>query len=81
MQQESSNSRASSIAADWHLLGKVRTTDELSLILDGLSCDSINHYLANNRPTEFRVVTLGQDALDTSGSTPTNNTSTNNGVL
>jgi predicted Zn-dependent peptidase len=81
MQQESSNSRASSIAADWHLLGKVRTTNELSLILDGLSCDSINHYLTNNRPNEFRVVTLGQDALDTSAATATDNTSTNSGVL
>ena len=81
MQQESSNSRASSIAADWHLLGKVRTTHELSQILDDLSCDSINHYLANNRPTNFRVVTLGQDALDTTGANTTDSTSTNSGVL
>jgi predicted Zn-dependent peptidase len=81
MQQESSNSRASSIAADWHLLGKVRTTSELSLILDDLSCDSINHYLANNRPNNFRVVTLGQDALDTSAATTPDATSTNSGAL
>jgi predicted Zn-dependent peptidase len=81
MQQESSNSRAASIAADWHLLGKIRTTSELSQILDDLSCDSINHYLANNRPTNFRVVTLGQDALDTSATTTPDATSTNSGVL
>lgn len=81
MQQESSNSRASSIAADWHLLGKVRTTRELSKILDDLSCDSINHYLANNRPNNFRVVTLGQDELDTSATMTPDATSTNSEVL
>ena len=81
MQQESSNSRASSIAADLHLLGKVRTTRELSQILDDLSCDSINHYLANNRPNNFRVVTLGQDELDTSATTTPDATSTNSEVL
>ena len=81
MQQESSNSRASSIAADWHLLGKVRTTSELSQILDDLSCDSINHYLANNRPTNFRVVTLGQDALETTLATTPHATSPNSEVL
>ena len=81
MQQESSNSRAASIAADWHLLGKVRTTGELSQILDDLSCDSINHYLTHNRPANFRVVTLGQDALDTSAATAADNISANSGVL
>ena len=81
MQQESSNSRASSIAADWHLLGKARTTGELSQILDNLSCDSINHYLSHNRPANFRVVTLGSDTLDTSGVNTTDHTSTNSGAL
>ncbi len=81
MQQESSNSRASSIAADWHLLGKVRTTGELSRILDDLSCDSINHYLTDNRPANFRIVTLGQDTLDTSAAAAPDNTTANSEVL
>ncbi|MBT4693730.1 MAG: insulinase family protein [Planctomycetaceae bacterium] len=81
MQQESSNSRASSIAADWHLLGKVRTTGELSRILDDLSCDSINHYLTDNRPANFRIVTLGQDTLNTSAAATPDNTTANSEVL
>jgi len=64
MQQESSSSRAASMAADWHLLGKVRQTHELGAILDDLSVDSINTYLSENRPSQFRVVTLGQETLE-----------------
>jgi predicted Zn-dependent peptidase len=64
MQQESSSSRSSSIAADWYYLGRVRTLDELSRILDELSCDSINRYLAAHPPREFTIATLGAKPLE-----------------
>jgi len=64
MQQESSRARAAAIATDWHLLGRVQTLDELSQVIDGLTCDSINRYLAENPPTDFQVVTLGSQALE-----------------
>jgi predicted Zn-dependent peptidase len=64
MQQESSTSRSGSIAADWYHLGRVQTLDELRGIIDGLTCDSINSYLAANRPTDFRIVTLGAQELE-----------------
>jgi predicted Zn-dependent peptidase len=63
IQQESSPSRAGSIALDWYYLSRVRTMAELSQIIDDLSADSINAYLAANRPKQFTVVTVGRDKL------------------
>src|SRR4029078_1977860 len=63
IQQESSPSRAGSIALDWYYLNRVRTMTELSHIIDGLTADSINAYLAANRPREFSIVTIGQEPL------------------
>jgi predicted Zn-dependent peptidase len=64
MQQESSPVRSGSIAADWYHLGRVQTLDEVRDIIDGLTCDDINHYLAANRPADFRIVTLGAQELE-----------------
>lgn len=63
IQQESSPSRAGSIALDWYYLSRVRTMAELSKIIDDLTPESINVYLAANRPTEFTVVTVGPEPL------------------
>lgn len=64
LQQESSPSRSGSIATDWYYLGRVRTMDEIRSIIDGLSVQSINDYLAANPPGEFTVVTLGREGLN-----------------
>ena len=66
MQQESSSSRSVSMASDWHLLGRVRTLEELSDLLDQVNTEKINNYLSANPPGQFKVITLGQQALDTS---------------
>ena len=66
MQQESSSARSSAIARDWYHLGRVRTLDEFSSIVDGLSCESINAYLAAHPPRDFTIVTLGSKALEAS---------------
>ena len=63
MQQESSPSRAGSMSADWYHLGRVQTMSELSKILDDLTCDTINAYLAENPPRDFTIVTLGAKEL------------------
>ncbi len=64
MQQESSGSRAGSIAADWYYLNRVQTLEEVGKIVDELTCDSINRYLAEHPPAHFLVVTLGQRPLE-----------------
>jgi predicted Zn-dependent peptidase len=64
MQQESSSARSGAIARDWYHLGRVRTLAELSGIVDGLSCETINRYLRDQPPRDFIVVTLGQQALN-----------------
>lgn len=64
MQQESSSARSGSVARDWYHLGRVRPLDELSHIIDGLSRESINHYLAEHPPRDFTIVTLGPNPLE-----------------
>jgi predicted Zn-dependent peptidase len=70
MQQESSPARAASNAGDWYYLGRVQTLDEVEQIIDALTVDRINAYLAANPPREFTVVTLGQEKLKTSELAP-----------
>lgn len=64
MQQESSAARSAAIARDWYHLGRVRTLEEVCGLVDGLSCQSINRYLADNPPGDFTVVTLGPRELE-----------------
>ncbi|MBI3839565.1 MAG: insulinase family protein [Planctomycetia bacterium] len=64
MQQESSSSRSGSIARDWYHLGQVRTLDEVGALVDALSRDSINAYLAAHPPGDFTIVTLGPNPLE-----------------
>jgi len=65
MMQESSTSRSRSIAFDWYHLGRVRTLDEVGGLVDGLTCDSINAYLAEHPPQDMVAVTLGEHPLET----------------
>src|SRR4029079_13110825 len=67
IQQESSPSRAGSIALDWYYLGRVRTMTELSQIIDGLSAQTINAYLAAHRPRQFTITTVGREQLQVPG--------------
>ena len=64
MQQEMSSARSSSLARDWYHLGRARTLDEVSGLIDGLSSRTINAYLAEHPPAEFTVVTLGSRPLE-----------------
>ena len=63
MQQESSFARASSIGREWYHIGRARTFEELGRIIDDLTCDDINDYLAANPPGEFTIVTVGPAEL------------------
>ena len=63
MQQESSSARAGSIAREWYHLGRVRSMEEISRLVDSLSCESLGRYLAANPPSDFTIVTLGPEPL------------------
>lgn len=64
MQQESTFARSALLTRDWYFLGRVRTLDEVEAIVDALSADEINTYLAAHRPEKFTIVTLGPKALE-----------------
>lgn len=64
MQQESSRSRAASIAGDWFHLGRVRSLDEVSRLVNDLSMAEVNEYLRNHPPELRDVVTLGSHPLE-----------------
>lgn len=64
MQQESTSARSALLTRDWYFLGRVRTLDEVEAIVDGLSANEINRYLASNPPQQFTIVTLGSKALE-----------------
>ena len=63
MQQESSMSRAGSLASDWYYLGRVRSLDEISGSLDALTPESVGDFARRNAPTELTIVTLGPTPL------------------
>ena len=67
MQQESTSARSALLTRDWYFLGRVRTLDEVEAIVDRLSAAQINRYLAEHRPKDFTIVTLGQQALEVRG--------------
>lgn len=64
MQQESSRSRASSIAGDWFHLGRVRSLDEVNQRINDLSMEDINDYLRDHPLAHGDLVTLGPKALE-----------------
>lgn len=64
LQQESSSARSMALARDWYHLGRCRTLEELGRLVDQLSCEMINAYLAEHPPRDFTVVTLGPKPLE-----------------
>lgn len=64
MSQESSRSRAGSMAGDYFHLGRIRTLDELNEIINGMTVERINRYLADQPPHTFDLVTLGKQPLE-----------------
>ncbi len=63
MQQESTSSRASSMASDWFYLKRVRTVEEIGAAIDGLTAAKILGYLDRFPFRDVTVVTLGSAPL------------------
>jgi predicted Zn-dependent peptidase len=59
LQSESSSSRAGGIASDWHLLGRVRSLDEIKKKIEKTTVDSVLGFLRKRKFEDFTVVTIG----------------------
>ncbi|MGQ0633143.1 MAG: M16 family metallopeptidase [Planctomycetaceae bacterium] len=64
MQQESSSSRAASIARDWYHLGRVTTLDEVRLRIEELTVPALLDHARRHPAADFTVLTLGPRALE-----------------
>ncbi len=64
LQSESSGSRASGIASDYYMLGRVRSLDEIKEKIDATSADSVLEFLRNDKFGDFTVVTIGPKSID-----------------
>lgn len=64
MQQESSSVRSRSMAAHWYFLGRIQPIEELQQIIDALTCEQINRFLADYPLGDFTIVTLGAEQLE-----------------
>ena len=63
MEQESSSSRANSLASDFYQIGRAIPTEELSQSIEAITLDDVKDYWDANPPSELRVVTLGPEPL------------------
>ncbi len=66
MEQESSRSRASSLASDMLQIGRVMTTEELETAISSLTLDQVRDHWVSHPPGQFRIVTLGPNRLSPS---------------
>lgn len=65
MEQESSASRASSLASDQYQLGRTMSTEELESIIESLTLEEVQEYWVKHPPRDYRIVTLGPQPLVT----------------
>jgi predicted Zn-dependent peptidase len=63
MQGESSGARAGSLAYDFYHRGRTRTLDELRELIDGITLERVNTFLAANPVKKLTVVTIGPQEL------------------
>ncbi|MBW3637954.1 MAG: insulinase family protein [Armatimonadetes bacterium] len=63
MQEESSRARASAIARDFWLLGRVRSLDEVADAINGVTAGHIREFYERHPVGDFSVVTLGPAKL------------------
>jgi predicted Zn-dependent peptidase len=61
---ESTTARASAMAHDWAVRGRLRTLDEVVNAVDGVDLDAVNAWLATHPATGFTVVTIGPEPLE-----------------
>lgn len=63
MQQESTTSRATSIARDWHFLKRIQTLDDIRRDIDSLTTEGVLDYIHAHPARDFTILTIGPQAL------------------
>jgi predicted Zn-dependent peptidase len=63
MAEESTSSRAGSLASDWYYLGRVRSTEEIQAAIDSLTPKTIIEHVERHPAKDFCILTLGPAAL------------------
>ncbi|MDB5348043.1 MAG: Peptidase inactive domain protein [Schlesneria sp.] len=63
MAQESSGSRASSLARNWYHLGRVVTLNEVRLEIEALTVQKVLDYVHKHPAQDFSILTIGPEAL------------------
>ena len=66
MQQESTTSRATSIARDWHFLKRIQTLNDIRRNIDQLTVPSVLEYVHQHPARDFTVLTIGPSPLKVS---------------
>jgi predicted Zn-dependent peptidase len=64
MQQESTSSRASSLARDLYLLDRVVTLEEIHRRIDALTVDGVRQFILDHTPKSMVLVTIGPQELN-----------------
>jgi len=64
MQQESTMSRSSSIARDWHHLGRVTTLAETHEKIEALTVEKVLDYVRKHPAADFTILTIGPEPLE-----------------
>ena len=64
MQQESTSSRASSLARDMYLLNRIVSLDQIHEHIRNVTLDSVREFILDHPPQDMALVTIGPAALD-----------------
>jgi predicted Zn-dependent peptidase len=70
MQQESTISRSSAIARDWHHLGRVMTLEEVRNRIDALTVETVLEYIKEHPARDFTILTIGPEPPETASDVP-----------
>jgi predicted Zn-dependent peptidase len=64
MRSESSSARSGGAAGDYHMLGRVRSIDEIKEKIELLNIESVTRFLNENAFKNYTVVTIGPKAVN-----------------
>lgn len=64
MQQESTMSRANSIARDWFHLGRIQTLDEIHQEIEAITVEDVQDYVARHPAKDFTILSVGGKPLN-----------------